>query len=122
MYFPENWNFPIYHAEINPPEFFLPDQLHFIQQISGSGKLIDHKQGIPDIERDISASIRIEKDVTHGTFPATVEIDADQFSIGIDDRTSWIAPGGVVGGAKGHWHFPCWIGVGSIVFALIQHF
>lgn len=64
---------------------------HFLQQVVGSGKLVDCEQDVADVERNVAAIVRVEDDVAHRSFPYAVEIQADQVAVLVDNRTSRIA-------------------------------
>lgn len=64
---------------------------HFLQQMVCAGKLVNGKQDITDVKRDVAAVVRVEDDVAHRAFPDAVEIQTDQVAVLIDYRASRIA-------------------------------
>ena len=61
---------------------------HFLQQVVGTGKLVDCEQDVADVERNVAAIVRVEDNVTHRSFPDAVEIQAYQIAVFIYDRAS----------------------------------
>ena len=61
---------------------------HFIQQMVGTGKLVDCEQDVADVERNVAAIVRVEDNVTHRSFPDTVKVETDQIAVFIYDRAS----------------------------------
>lgn len=57
-----------------------------------AGKLVNSKQDITDVKRDVAAVVRVEDDVAHRAFPYAVEIQTDQVAVLVDYRASRIAP------------------------------
>lgn len=66
----------------------LLDKYHLVDEIACSADLLDCKEDIAYIERDVPADFRVKYDVAHCSFPYAVEVEADQISVLIDDRTS----------------------------------
>ena len=73
----------------------IPNYFHLINQMAGTGILIDEKKHKADIETDVAADVGIELQVAHCAFPNAVEIQADKIAVGIESRTARIAAGGV---------------------------
>ena len=63
-------------------------ELHFLQQMVGTGKLVDCEQDVADVERNVAAIVRVEDNVTHRSFPDAVKVEADQIAVFIYDRAS----------------------------------
>ena len=61
---------------------------HFLQQMVGTGKLVDCEQDVADVERDVAAIVRVEDNVTHRSFPDAVKVETDQIAVFIYDRAS----------------------------------
>ena len=93
---------------------------HLVYQMFGTGKLVDDKEAVADVEADVAAVVGIEEEVAHGAFPATVEVDTDKLAIGIEHRAAGVAACGVVGGNEGHGHLATEVGIAAIVLGLIE--
>lgn len=52
----------------------LSHQRNFLNEMFGTGKFIDDKQHITDIDGDVTALVGVVLDVAHGAFPATIEV------------------------------------------------
>ena len=65
--------------------------------------LFDNEKEVADVEGDVTAKIWVESQIAHRTFPYTVEVNANQFTVGIDDRTSRIASGSMIGCKETYW-------------------
>ena len=61
---------------------------HFLQQVVGTGKLVDSEQDVADVERNVAAIVRVEDDVAHRAFPDAVEIQAYQVAVLVYHRAS----------------------------------
>ena len=61
---------------------------HFLQQMVGTGKLVDCEQDVADVERNVAAIVRVEDNVTHRSFPDAVKVETDQIAVFIYDRAS----------------------------------
>lgn len=61
---------------------------HFIQQMVGTGKLVDCEQDVADVERNVAAIVRVEDNVTHRSFPDAVEIQTYQVAVLVYHRAS----------------------------------
>lgn len=61
---------------------------HFLQQVVGTGKLVDCEQDVADVERNVAAIVRVEDDVAHRAFPDAVEIQAYQVAVLVYHRAS----------------------------------
>lgn len=55
-------------------EAFLLHNFHLIQQITCSGKFVDYKKCIANIDGNISTLVGVEHNIAHCSFPATVEV------------------------------------------------
>lgn len=80
---------------------FLPD-IHLLDQMRGPRILVDNEEDVTDIHDNASLVIGQVLDIATYTLPVPVEIDADQLTPGIHDRTARVASGGMGGGEKGH--------------------
>lgn len=61
---------------------------HFLQQMVGTGQLVDREHDVADVERNVAAIVRVEDNVTHRPFPDAVKVEADQIAVFIYDRAS----------------------------------
>ena len=61
---------------------------HFLQQVVGTGKLVDCEQDVADVERNVAAIVWVEDDVAHRAFPHAVEIQAYQVAVLVYHRAS----------------------------------
>ena len=76
----------------------LLDDGHLVDEAMGAGELVDEEEAVADVEGDVAAVVGVEEEVGHGAFPAAVEVDADELTVGIEDGRTRVAAGGVVGG------------------------
>jgi hypothetical protein len=58
--------------------------------------LVHDEQQVPDVQGDVPADFGVEGNVGHRSFPYAVEVDADEVAVGVDDRASGVAAGGMV--------------------------
>ena len=77
---------------------------HLVDEVGSAADLVDDEKGVTDIEADVPAEIRVELDVAHGALPHSVEVDADQTALAVNDRTAGVASGSVVGGNEADRH------------------
>lgn len=56
-----------------------------------TGELVNGKQDITNVKRDVAAVVWVEDDVAHRAFPYAVEIQTDQVAVLVDYRASRIA-------------------------------
>lgn len=63
-------------------------ELHFVEEMLRMSDVLDGEEQVADIERDVPAEIRTERDVAHRSFPYAVEIDSDEVAVRIDYRAS----------------------------------
>lgn len=61
---------------------------HFLQQVVGTGKLVDCEQDVADVKRNVAAIVRVEDDVAHRAFPDAVEIQAYQVAVLVYHRAT----------------------------------
>ena len=66
-------------------------QGHFIEQIAGPADSLDDEQHITDVDGDVPANRRIERNVAHRRTPCPVEVDADQLAATVQHRRTGIA-------------------------------
>ena len=78
----------------------LPDDVHFLQQIASSAKLVHQEQNVADVHTDATLQVRLEHDVAGHALPVAVEGKADQLTVRIEDRTAGIASGDVIVGEE----------------------
>ena len=62
--------------------------------------LLNVKQKISYIQRNVSAYGRVIDYIAHCSFPYSVKVDTNQVSVRIDHRTTGISAGSVVGGKE----------------------
>ena len=72
----------------------------FGEDVVGVAEILYDEQCVADVELDVSAEVRIERDVAHRPLPHTVEIDSDQVAFRINDRAAGVAACGVVRGEE----------------------
>ena len=77
---------------------------HLVDEVTGTADPVDDKEGVADVEADVAAEIRIKLNVAHGALPHSVEVDADQTALAVNDRTAGVASGSVVGGNEADRH------------------
>jgi len=103
---------------ISLPSLFLLQNLHFIHQMFGSCQLVNHKQCIADVERDVTTDFGIVNHIAHGAFPYTVEVHTNQVAFGIEHRRTGVTATGMVGSDEsyrhGTVHFPTTVILRSI--------
>ena len=50
-----------------------------------TGKFVDDEEDVTDVNRNVATDVGVVDEVAHGAFPATVEVEAEQLAIGVQD-------------------------------------
>ena len=93
---------------------------HLVDEVCGTGEFVDDEEAVADVEADVAAVVGVEEEVAHGAFPAAVEVDAYELSVGIEHRAAAVAAGGVVGGNEAHGHLTIGVGVAAVVAVVVK--
>ena len=54
----------------------LVNECHFLEEVGCATDFLDGEEYISDVEADVAAEVKVEVNVTHGSFPYSVEIDS----------------------------------------------
>ena len=68
--------------------FHLFYNCHFIYQVPSTGKLVDNEEHIADVDADIATDVGVVDEVAHRAFPAAVEVEAKELSVGVQNRAA----------------------------------
>ena len=73
----------------------LSNNVHFVEQIACTAKLVHHPKHVPDVHANASLELRLKDDVRAHCLPVAVKGQTDQASVCVENRTAGVAAGDV---------------------------
>ena len=91
---------------------FAPADVEFVDEVGGTGVLVDDEQHVADVNVDGALQFGFEVDVAAHGFPVAVKGQTDEFALTIHDGAAGVTTGDIVSRQEAHDEFAVVVGVG----------